>query len=75
MRISLEHGEIQLAAGRGQKSEIRRQRSEVRRHRLCCGSGFPSPELVEGQPRYHNSNDFYDFNDLQFTIHRLLFTV
>ena len=75
MRISLEHGEIQLASSIGQQAEIRGRRSEVRRQRLCCGSGFPSPELVEGQPRYHNSNDFYDFNDLQFTIHRLLFTV
>ncbi|PNV87657.1 MAG: hypothetical protein C0610_00380, partial [Desulfobacteraceae bacterium] len=24
---------------------------------LTCGSGFPRPELVEGQPRYHC---FYD---------------
>jgi hypothetical protein len=44
----------QLAAGRRQRA-AKRQRSEVgtqrTEDRFFCGSGFPRPELVEGQPR------------------------
>jgi hypothetical protein len=45
---------LQPAAGSGRK-EVEGQRTEDRRQktedRFLCGSGFPRPELVEGQPR------------------------
>jgi|GEM_PF-2338756 len=65
---------------RGRRSEVRDQKAEERRKGFSCGSGFPRPELVEGQPRtfgLKGFNDFYDFNafygfyGLPFTIYRL----
>jgi hypothetical protein len=35
-----------------------------KRKRFYCGSGFPRPEPVEGQPRSCALKDFYEFNDL-----------
>jgi len=55
MRDGIEHRGIQLAASS-------RQRTEERRKGFFCGSGFPRPEPVEGQPRSYDFNDFNDFN-------------
>ena len=59
----------QKTAGSRQTAEVGGQRSEDKR--ISCGSGFPRPELVEGQPRSYDLNDFNGLNDLLLTVYCL----
>ena len=57
-----------VVIGRGQSLK-----SKERRKGFFCGSGFPRPELVEGQPRSCDFSDLNDFNDFS-GLDDLLFT-
>jgi hypothetical protein len=61
----MEHGERQLAVGSEQQAEERGQTTEKKR--FGCGSCFPRPEPVEGQPRSCALNDLNGFNDFHYS--------
>jgi hypothetical protein len=79
----MEHGEIQLAAGRGQQAEGRRQKSEVGGQtteimlweRLSPPASPERLAMAGRQPRSWDLNNFNGFNDLPLTAYCSLLTI